>query len=451
MKTIVISAIPYVKSGLGLFPPIGSLSIASTLSYNGYDVCFIDVSTNHNWEQELKNTLKSDTISAVALASYTSNSIKTALQIVDVVRKYNKQIPIIWGGYHASATWQSILEENLAEIAVKSAGEIPILKIIHQLHEHSDISNCDLSEISNIAYIKDNRIVANPLRIELDEALVPPLNYHMIDIKKYDSMDCGRVFAYSSHGCPSRCIFCSEASHTGGLWNGFSAERVVQDIQYYIKEFNASRIDYVEANFAADVNRVIAVCNLLLEKNLHVHISANMRVKDILKLSKKTDLKLLRDAGFDELFIGVESGSDRILEYLHKGCTCEEIYQACKFVNSAGIGAKVSFMSDLPIETIEDSKATMQLSRRLCQFSNIRQVHHIFFPFPNTPIFNSLFGNGQAIKQCDWIDFTQNTTFGGSSFYTGHRAIRSHIQAEVSRLKEEYPSIFCDQSPLKVD
>lgn len=131
---------------------------------------------------------------------------------------------------------------------MRSAGEIPILKIIRQLQEYSDISYCDLSEIPNIAYIKDNQIVANQTQIELDEALVPPLNYHMIAIEKYDSMDCGRVFAYSSHGCPSRCIFCSESSHTDGLWNGFSAERVVQDIQYYIKEFNANRIDYVEAN-----------------------------------------------------------------------------------------------------------------------------------------------------------------------------------------------------------
>lgn len=199
------------------------------------------------------------------------------------------------------------------------------------------------------------------------------------------------------------------------------------------------------------MNKVIKVCKLLLEKNIQVHISANMRIKDILKISKKTDLKLLRDAGFDELFIGVESGSDRILEYLHKGCTCEEIYQACKLVNSAGIGAKTSFMSDLPIETIDDSIATIQLSRRLCQFSNIRQVHHIFFPFPNTLLFNSLFGEDQSIKQCDWINFTENTTFGESSFYKRHREIREYIQMEVECLKKEYQSIFCGQSLLKVD
>lgn len=93
MKTIIISAIPYVKSGLGLFLPIGTLSIASTLSYNGYDVCFIDVSTNHNWEQELRNTLKSDTISAVVFATYTSSAIKIAIQIIDIIRKHDKQIP----------------------------------------------------------------------------------------------------------------------------------------------------------------------------------------------------------------------------------------------------------------------------------------------------------------------------------------------------------------------
>jgi len=175
-----------------------------------------------------------------------------------------------------------------------------------------------------------------------------------------------------------------------------------------------------------------------------------MRVRDINRIYKSGGIELLKEAGFDEIFIGAESGSDRILDYLHKGSSRDEIRSACSAVGAAGIGAKVSWMHDLPGETLEDSEATISLSRELCVYDNMRQVHHIFFSFPNTPIFNDVMSGFKVSKQADWISIAGKTTFGGSSIYEGNKDIRAYAKNAVEGLKKEFPKMFIDQSPLNV-
>lgn len=450
MKMILVPAVPFIQSSIGLFPPIGSIAIGSTLRKNGFDVFIVDVSTMKNWQEVLKMEIMNPDVIAVGIASYTSSSISLALEAIEIVKTNNPALPIMWGGYHASASWKEILEEGLVDLVVRSAGEVATLKILQEIAQKKRIEECDFSTIDNVAYMVNGEVHSNPVSIQLPEETVPVLDYSLIDIKKYNSMATGRVFAYSSHGCPSKCTFCSESSHTCGKWTGFSAERTVSDIKYYVEKYGATKIDFLEANFAANTKRVLEICRGIISNNLKVSISANMRVRDINRIYKNGGIGLLKEAGFDEIFIGAESGSDRILDYLHKGSSRDEIRSACSAVGAAGIGAKVSWMHDLPGETLEDSEATISLSRELCVYDNMRQVHHIFFPFPNTPIFNDVMSGFKVSKQADWVSIAGKTTFGGSSIYEGNKDIRTYAKNAVEELKKEFPKVFIDQSPLNV-
>lgn len=450
MKMILVPAVPFIQSSIGLFPPIGSIAIGSTLRKNGFDVFIVDVSTMNNWQEILKKEVMEPDVIAVGIASYTSSSISLALEAIEVIKKNNPALPIMWGGYHASASWKEILEEGLVNLVVRSAGEVATLKVLQEIAKNKRIEDCDFSSIDNVAYMVQGEAHSNPVSIQLPEETVPVLDYSLIDIKKYDSMATGRVFAYSSHGCPSKCTFCSESSHTCGKWTGFSAERTVSDIRHYVEKYGATKIDFLEANFAANTKRVLEICKGIISNNLKVSISANMRVRDINRIYKNGGIGLLKEAGFDEIFIGAESGSNRILDYLHKGSSRDEIRSACSAVGAAGIGAKVSWMHDLPGETLEDSEATISLSRELCVYDNMRQVHHIFFPFPNTPIFNDVMSGFKVSKQSDWVSIAGKTTFGGSSIYEGNKDIRTYAKNAVEELKKEFPKVFIDQSPLNV-
>lgn len=450
MRMILVPAVPFIQSSIGLFPPIGSVAIGSTLEKNGFDVTIIDVSTMPNWREVLAEKVKEPDVVAVGIASYTSGSICLALDAIEITKRNNVKLPIIWGGYHASASWKEILEEGLVDLVVRSAGEIPTLEILREITSHQIFEECDFSGIANVAYKSKNGVVSNKIVLQLPEDTVPVLDYNLIDISKYDSMACGRIFAYSSHGCPSKCTFCSESSHTCGKWVGFSAQRTVSDIIHYVEKYNVMHIDFLEANFAANTKRVMDICRIIIREDVKVSISANMRVRDLNRIWKEGGMSLLKKAGFDEIFIGAESGSDRILDYLHKGSSRDEIRAACSAVGEAGIGAKISWMHDLPTETLEDSAATISLSRELCKYDNMRQVHHIFFPFPHTPIYNNIMGNFTVTSQKDWAIYAGKTTFGGNNFYPGNKEIRQYAKIEVEKLKAEFPNIFRDQSVLSV-
>lgn len=450
MKVILVPAVPFIQSSIGLFPPIGSVAIGSTLKKNGFDVVIIDVSTRIDWKAVLAEAVREPDVLAVGVASYTSGSISLALDAIEITKKNNPIMPIIWGGYHASASWKEILEEGLVDLVVRSSGEIPMLEIMRELSKHGNLLKCDFSNIENVAYKTENGVVSNAIKLQLPEDIIPPLDYGLLEMNKYDSMAEGRVFAYSSHGCPSKCTFCSESSHTCGKWVGFSAERTVDDIKHYIDTYHATHIDFLEANFAANTRRVIEICERIIREDIKISISANMRVRDLNRLYKAGSIDLLKAAGFDEIFIGAESGSDRVLDYLHKGSSRNEIREACSAVGSAGIGAKISWMHDLPTETLEDSAATISLSRELCKYENMRQVHHIFFPFPHTPIYNEIMGDFHVTNQKDWVMLAGKTTFGGNSFYSGNKEIRQYAKKAVEDLKAEFPIVFRDQSVLTV-
>lgn len=450
-KVIIISTIPRMETSLGgIFPPIGSLSIASILDQNGYEVSLIDVSVDDYWKTTLIKNLEDEDVIAVGVCAYTSSSIIFALEAIDIVKRNKNMIPLIWGGHHASSAWREILEASLVDVVVRSMGEIAVLQVVKEIARKDDISLCDFDKINNIAFKRNGKIISNAVMLVKDMDCIPALNYNLIDVSKYDSMDDNRYFAYSSHGCPSGCTFCSESSHTNGAWTGLSSKRVVEDLLRYKEVYGAARIDYLDANFASDVNRVIEICKLLISKGIKIHLSANMKIRDVNTLEDEFGLKYLKEAGFDEIFVGVESGSDRILSYLHKGSSYKEILKACKTLDSAGIKVFASFMHDLPDETLEDSKITIELAKKMCEYNKIYQMHHIFFPFPNTSIYNQIFKGDRIYDQKDWLKYVENTTFGGSKLYEGNKEIRCYVKSEVEKLQLIYPDTFKGQPTILI-
>ncbi len=117
----------------GIFPPIGSLAIASILDQNGYDVSLIDVSVDNYWKTTLIKDLEYEDVIAVGVCAYTSSSIIIALEAIDIVKRNKNIIPLIWGGHHASSAWREILEASLVDVVVRSMGEIAVLQVVKEI------------------------------------------------------------------------------------------------------------------------------------------------------------------------------------------------------------------------------------------------------------------------------------------------------------------------------
>jgi len=129
-----------------------------------------------------------------------------------------------------------------------------------------------------------------------------------------------------------------------------------------IKTYGAKGIYFREDHFTLNKNRVVEFCNLLLKKNIKIDWFCESRVDNLNNLEYQ---KLMSKAGCRALYIGVESGSPRMLEFYKKGETVEQFIESFKISKKAGIKTYASFVVGFPTETEKDIKLTNELIERI--------------------------------------------------------------------------------------
>ncbi|MBN1759673.1 MAG: glycosyltransferase [Chitinispirillaceae bacterium] len=161
----------------------------------------------------------------------------------------------------------------------------------------------------------------------------------------------------TSRGCPFRCTFCSVCSIWGKQYTAFSAERVVDDIEYLMKTYNAKGIYFREDNFTLNKKRLERFCSLIRERNITIPWVCETRVNTL----SRDLVAMMAQSGARGFYFGVESGSPRMLEFMEKDITVEQIRQAFAWCHEFGINTAASVVVGVPTEAPEDIDATRQL------------------------------------------------------------------------------------------
>lgn len=166
----------------------------------------------------------------------------------------------------------------------------------------------------------------------------------------------------TSRGCPFNCSFCSVKSIGGRVYRFQSAERIIEDIRFMMKYYGARGIYFREDHFTLNKERVVNFCELLLKNDIRIDWFCETRV-DLLDDFRYQ--KLMADAGCRAFYIGVESGSPRMLEFYKKGETIEQFIKAFDLAKRAGIKTYASFIVGFPEETREDIEKTDRFIKRI--------------------------------------------------------------------------------------
>jgi radical SAM superfamily enzyme YgiQ (UPF0313 family) len=174
--------------------------------------------------------------------------------------------------------------------------------------------------------------------------------------------------------------------------------------RYYIKD-----ILLIDDNFFVDLKRVARICELLIESKLDVTIyNANCRADTIVKMDDNF-LQLLKRAGFVQIFIGAESGSDEVLSRIKKDLTVDQVLTVNRKLKDAGIIPFYSFMVGFPFETTEDVKKTLSLMGLLLRENPEAIVFKLqyYTPFPGTELFHYASKHGMRFPESleDWTDY----------------------------------------------
>jgi radical SAM superfamily enzyme YgiQ (UPF0313 family) len=376
----------------GNLPPIGIAQLASFLREKKFSVGLIDAVVLDYSIDMLIQKISELKPKAVGFSALTSN-FSRAVASAKAVKKKFPNILVLIGGHHATILPKEIMIKNKCfDILAFGEGELTSEKILREYKKakwdlKKFLNNYGvLKKINGIVFRKNGKAIKNnepDLIKNLNE--LPYIARDLLPMDKYLPLPNQYkrkpvINMVVIRGCPFNCSFCSNNAVFGRKIRAMSPKRVVEEIEYVVKEYGAKEISFWDDMLTANKKWICEFCNLMIKKRVNVTWTCYSRV-DTINLEM---LKLMKKAGCWNIFFGYESGNQELLNNINKGTTLRQIEQANKWCKEAGIEIRASFMIALPGETPKMAQKTIDFAKRLnpdyAQFC-------ITTPFPGTKLF----------------------------------------------------------------
>lgn len=344
-------------------PPQPLIYLGAYLRQNNFDCKLIDANALGLDTEETVNQILNVAPRCVGITSPTM-LISTAARIAKKLKEKNRSIITIVGGPHITA----VPEETMAlypeiDIGVLGEGEITIIELLRSLEDKEN-----LSFVKGVIYRGNGTLKTTPTRPFIkDLDMLPFPAWDMLpDILKYYQQSAARIdrlpniSIVSSRGCPFKCIFCAR-NVFGNTTRTHSADYIIKMVKYLIKEYKIKSISFEDENFVIYKNRLVEFCNHIIEEKIDITWDCASNVNAV----NPEILSLMKKAGCWQINYGIESGSQRILDFIKKGTKLERIEQALRMTKEAGIMTKGYFIIGHPTETYESIQETIDFIKRI--------------------------------------------------------------------------------------
>ena len=430
-------------------PPLGLCFLASFLRKKGYSPFILDACSLNLSVEDIIKFLNRVDINFIGITC-SCISMNWVGQLSKNIKTNFPEKTIIVGGPQPTSLGEKMLT-LFPEIdyLVIGEGEIVLYNLLESLNRHKDLKN-----VKGIIFRENSKILATPPQefIQNLDSLPPPA-YELLPQPLYKFyrptlLSTYRLPAFhliTSRGCPGRCIFCDKKVF-GNRTRFHSPQYVVEQMELLHKKFNINDIYIADDSFCASNKRVEEICTLLLKKKLKISWSCNARVKNVLN---DRMLGLMRKAGCWQISLGIESGSQKILDILQKDTTLEEIKKAVFLIRKNKIRVKGFFMIGCPQETIYTIKQTINFALKL----NIDDFQMTYFtPLPGSKIYPRAHIYGKFTRDFDKMNYWQVLfvpnglskktlnyffKYAYRKFYLRHKIILSYIKLiNLSKIKE---------------
>lgn len=405
-----------ILNGEFYFEKISGENEEITINENAYRKNF--TKNHYVYEKILKDIIgfKPDVI---AISFMTAGST-SAYYLAGHIRGIIPKIPLIAGGIHPTLVPDEPLGHGF-DYVIRGEGEITILKLINHISEKTS----DISKIQGISYLKDGLIINNenrPFIANLDDLPFPAF-YLMKDYKMH-AYACKGII--TSRGCPFACTYCASKL----LWTRNvrfrSPQNIVNEIIDRYKKYGITSFAFHDDTFTLRPQYVKEFCQLVLALNFKITWHCDTR-GDTINLPL---LKLMRKAGCNHIYLGLESGSPRIQKLIKKNLDTAKVKEAIKFARSAGIETTVYFMAGFPDETEEDLRLSIKAMKELAPDY---VIWSILTPYPGTEVWKIAEDRGLiSIADCDWENFFHHYN-RGNLFKTIDEPIWNNLINEIHR------------------
>ncbi len=393
--------------------PLGLLYCATALEHAGYRVTIIDQSAEPDWKKKLFSAL-SDKPLCFGVTSMTGPQIRYALSACKIVKEKDPEIPIIWGGIHATLLPEQTLQHSLVDIVVVGEGEDTSIALAEAIRKKSP-----LKEVKGIAFKQDGQYVFTGLRPFVNLNTQPPLALHLVDLNRYREHMLGTDHAHvhCSRGCTFECAFCWDPIFHKRQFRKSDPSRILETMQRIVRDYGIHGFLFHDDNFFIDLAWARDVMERIVKSDLGISIGKLFIRADILCKLDTDFLNLLVRAGVKRLAMGVESGNQRLLDLLKKRITLEQVIEANQKLIPFPIRPAYLFMMGLPTETPDELIQTIRFAERLIrEHPKATRTFNIYTPYPGTELFKIAVDHGLKEPKAlsDWASLYYHGFFKGS-------------------------------------
>ena len=377
------------RSG-GNGPNVAIAALSGFLTARGHQVGILDLFHCHG------NTEKKFLERAWDLVgvSATSFDFRVGLEVAAKI-KNGSRAPVVFGGAHASVAREELLKESVIDYAIYGEGEIPLAGLAELLEKEIRPTAARLREIKGLIFRDGPDIVVNPPQPRMtDLDLLPLPAYHLFPMASYSEHHLS-----TSRGCPYKCVYCASGAIFGKKWVGRSPDRLVEEIEFLIRNHGKKTIVLVDDTFNLDIERVKTFSRLLIERRLGISwlLITGMR-------ADRTDpemLRLMKESGCQTIGIGIESANPTVLSNVAKGEAIEDITKGIQLIREAGFPVVGSFMIGNPGDTLETVKESLEYAA-IQKLDGVYVYHAL--PFPQTKLWEYVESHGRFLRT-DFTDF----------------------------------------------
>ncbi|MHC1687102.1 MAG: radical SAM protein [Methanothrix sp.] len=403
MKILLLSS-PVVQKDFDRIARVPNLGLAS-LAAHVQDLCTVHVADIHGLPNHREYVQK--IVNSYDLVGLTAMSFQyqETIELARIAKSAGAGT--VFGGYHPTLACEEIgagPDAQLIDFIVRGEGEATFRELVQSL-----IEGKSLKDILGLSYHKDgqssgagsvaSQMVHNPPRplLKVEEIKMPMRDARLIT-RGFYSFDVPIDCVETSRGCTQGCKFCSINLMYGRRFRKFPIERVIEDIRD-AEAHGAGSVFFPDDNITLDPKRLEQLCQAIIDAGLaHLRYKTQASASGI--ASSKHLVDKMGEAGFDGVFLGVESVNKRNLQFLGKGKMSDDAEKAVGYLHENNIIVSTGLISGNPDDDAEDIWENFRLARKLkVDFP----IFYINTPYPKTQMRGELQEMGLVTRN----DFTK--------------------------------------------
>ncbi len=361
------------------YPPLGILSIAGWLTQQGHDVDVFD--TTFSTPQQFRQYVR--TLQPAVVGIYANlMTRRTVVETIGWIRVIAPSATVVIGGPEATHHVDRFLDSG-ADVIVIGEGEATMADLVEHLERDEELDGVD-----GIAFRRDGtsvRTAPRELIRPIDQLPFPKreavdMHAYIDAWKRHHGMS--TVSISTMRGCPYTCRWCSRAVY-GGSYRRRSPAVVVDEMLDIRRRYAPDALWFVDDVFTISHGWLESFTREVIDRNAVVPYECITRAD---RMNERV-VELLRDSGCFRVWIGAESGSQRVLDAMDRRVEVEQVRTMIGLAKSHGIETGTFIMLGYPGETEDDILETV---RHLVGCDPDHFTMTLAYPIAGTPLYDDV-------------------------------------------------------------